>query len=103
VAAALVDNNASWYQRHIAAITAQMKKRVKPFEDAMARANLPRGFATDSYLIGFDNGRDEGKAEGLAAGNAEAVLTILKARGLPVTAAQRAKVLPRCDTSHGPR
>ncbi|MFO0602703.1 MAG: hypothetical protein U0324_05985 [Polyangiales bacterium] len=40
VVAALVDNNASWYQRHMAAVTAQMKKRMKPFEDAMARANL---------------------------------------------------------------
>jgi flagellar biosynthesis/type III secretory pathway protein FliH len=51
----------------------------------------------EALAAGKAEGLAAGKAEGLAAGKAEAVLAVLEGRGLPVSAAQRKRVLGCAD------
>ena len=56
-------------------------------------------FARKYVAQGEARGKAEGKAEGKAQGKAEALLAVVAARGLPITAAARAQVLACTDVA----
>ncbi|MFO0604330.1 MAG: hypothetical protein U0324_14200 [Polyangiales bacterium] len=109
VAAALVENNASWYQRHMAVITAATQRRLQALTEAMARADAPPVIIEDTFFLAMDEGEkigiEKGKQIGIETGEkigatkaaAEALLRVLTARGLAVTEAERARVLACAD------
>jgi len=108
VVAALAAGGASWYQRHMAVITAATKGRYETMTQAMERANMEPVIIEDFVTFGMERGekigraegkkigRAEGKkigrAEGKAVGRVEALLRVLAARGVALTEAQRAAV-----------
>jgi hypothetical protein len=93
VAAALVAGRASWYQRHMAVITALSKGRYDAMTRAMAGAGMEPIIIED--LVFF--GEDRGEARGIVKGQAKAVLQVADLRGLSLTEAQRARVLACTD------
>lgn len=93
VAAALVENNASWYQRHMAVITAATQRRLQALTEAMARADAPPVIIEDTFFLAME----EGEKIGATKAAAEALLRVLTARGLAVTEAERARVLACAD------
>jgi predicted transposase YdaD len=65
-----------------------MKTVIKdPFIDGLIEEGLTRGIQQ-----GIEQGIEQGLAEGRAAGEADAILRVLDARGLKVTAAQRERI-----------
>lgn len=60
---------------------------------------LPQGaqFFDESLRESFDKGRSEGRSEGAALGQARAVVRFLEARGLPISDAQRERILNTTD------
>jgi len=93
VAAALIENNASWYQRHMAVITAATQRRLQALTEAMARADAPPVIIEDTFFLAME----EGEKIGATKAAAEALLRVLAARGLAVTEAERARVLACAD------
>ena len=84
VAAALVANGASWYQRHMAVIAALSKGRYEVMTRAMAAVGVEPIIIED--LVFF--GEDRGDMKRLV----KSVLQVAEVRGLALTDAQRARV-----------
>jgi flagellar biosynthesis/type III secretory pathway protein FliH len=69
-----------------------------PVHSPFAKEHFGRGKA-EGMAEGKAEGMAEGKAEGMAEGEAEAVLLVLQARGLEVTAEQRTRISACTDLS----
>lgn len=54
-------------------------------------------FFTDAHRLIYDRGKAEGKVEGEAKGKAEAVLMLLRRRGLAMTSEQQHRILTCTD------
>jgi len=101
VAAALVAGRASWYQRHMAVITALSKGRYDAMTRAMAGAGMEPIIIEDLVFFGEDRGEArgivKGEAMGLAKGQAKAVLHVAELRGIALSDAQQERVLSCTD------
>ncbi|MBW2524716.1 MAG: hypothetical protein JRI23_11095 [Deltaproteobacteria bacterium] len=77
-------------ERVLAGVLSVLTKRYDAMMEAMKRVEMEVPIIEDLVLFGVDRGRAEGEAKGEAKGRvaakAEAVLTVLRARGLEVPA-----------------
>jgi hypothetical protein len=89
----------SRYRRQLAARRRPMSQRTRQFvenSDRLLEA-WKEEFRQEGRAEGRQEGRAEGRQEGQARGKAEAVIAVLEARGLAVTAAARRRVLACAD------
>ena len=89
VVAALVASGASWYQRHMAVITAPSKGRYEAMKRRMSAAGFEPVIIEDFVYFGEDRG--------MLKATANSVLKVASVRGLVFSEAQREKVLACTD------
>jgi len=89
VVAALVASGASWYQRHMAVITALSKGRYEAMKRRMSAAGFEPVIIEDFVYFGEDRG--------MLKATANSVLKVAAVRGLAFSDAQREKVLACTD------
>ncbi len=98
-AALLAAHRASWYQRHMAVVTALSKGRYDVMTRAMEAAGFEPLIIEDLVYFGEDRGLAKGEVKGEVKGLAKAVLQVAALRGLALTDAQRERVAACADAA----
>lgn len=90
-------HDASWYQRHMAVVTALSKGRYDVMTRAMEAAGFEPLIIEDLVYFGEDRGIAKGEAKGEVKGLAKALLQLASLRGLALSDAQRELVAACTD------